>query len=248
LLIISVYAIARRSAAQLTPVQLARKRAYDREAQRAVRAKNRLHLEKLERELTELRNNPDREVQELRHRNRVLENELLFLQQACGGYMASYPPRPTDMLPLHPFSLPRTTQNNYGSALREAPVTQVPTVSTDYKQMDRLPRYCPSLVESQTYYSSGSHHRCPPTVAGPAEAASSGHKLASDRLVNKVFMQSVSPASMDNGNFCWGPVQNYPALEDGGAGTGVFVTSKAWAGSGIVQPRQDGSQVTSQGG
>ncbi|KAL5610907.1 hypothetical protein FOBRF1_007024 [Fusarium oxysporum] len=67
-----------RSASTLTPSQLARKRANDREAQRAIRARTKEHIERLERELEELKSKQswDQFVLELLRRNKALEDEL----------------------------------------------------------------------------------------------------------------------------------------------------------------------------
>jgi regulator of replication initiation timing len=70
----------------LTPSQLARKRANDREAQRAIRARTKEHIENLERELEELRRtqNRDETVQDLMKRNQALEAELNRLRESMG--------------------------------------------------------------------------------------------------------------------------------------------------------------------
>ncbi|KAI0108242.1 hypothetical protein F4814DRAFT_50217 [Daldinia grandis] len=75
-----------RSVSTLTPSQLARKRANDREAQRAIRARTKEHIESLEREIEELRSHQDRDqtIQTLLRRNRSLENELHHLRESMG--------------------------------------------------------------------------------------------------------------------------------------------------------------------
>lgn len=79
----------------LTPSQLARKRANDREAQRAIRARTKEHIERLEREIDELkcRNSRDETIQELLRRNKALEQELAALRETVGLQAGrSYPP------------------------------------------------------------------------------------------------------------------------------------------------------------
>jgi hypothetical protein len=68
----------------LTPSQLERKRANDREAQRAIRARTKEHIDRLEREISELKGNlnRDRTVQELLQKNRALEEELYRLKES----------------------------------------------------------------------------------------------------------------------------------------------------------------------
>ncbi|KFH40378.1 hypothetical protein ACRE_089600 [Hapsidospora chrysogenum ATCC 11550] len=75
-----------RSVSTLTPAQLARKRANDREAQRAIRARTKEHIERLEAELDELRSERQRDqtVQELLLRNKMLEQELKSLRESMG--------------------------------------------------------------------------------------------------------------------------------------------------------------------
>ncbi|KAF4976832.1 hypothetical protein FZEAL_6573 [Fusarium zealandicum] len=82
-----------RSVSTLTPSQLARKRANDREAQRAIRARTKEHIDRLERELEDLKSkhNRDQTVQELLRRNKVLEEELMRLKENMGVPMTSSP-------------------------------------------------------------------------------------------------------------------------------------------------------------
>ncbi|KAF6527592.1 hypothetical protein HZS61_007894 [Fusarium oxysporum f. sp. conglutinans] len=80
-----------RNVSTLTPVQLARKRAKDREAQRAIRARTKEHIERLERELAGLRSKQsrDRTVQELLRRNKAIEKELIQLKEIMRESMTS---------------------------------------------------------------------------------------------------------------------------------------------------------------
>ncbi|KAI1488876.1 hypothetical protein F5X96DRAFT_680150 [Biscogniauxia mediterranea] len=75
-----------RSVSTLSPSQLARKRANDREAQRAIRARTKEHIENLEREIEELRSrqNRDQTIQELLRRNKALEEEVHRLREGMG--------------------------------------------------------------------------------------------------------------------------------------------------------------------
>lgn len=72
-----------RSVSKLTPSQLARKRASDREAQRVIRARTKENIGRLERELDELKSKKSRDqtVQELLRRNKALEDELNRLKE-----------------------------------------------------------------------------------------------------------------------------------------------------------------------
>ncbi|KAI1284039.1 hypothetical protein F5Y07DRAFT_407540 [Xylaria sp. FL0933] len=88
-----------RSVSTLTPSQLARKRANDREAQRAIRARTKEHIENLEREIDELRSQQSRDqtVQDLLGRNRALEDEVRRLRESLGIRSAGHnaPPYPS---------------------------------------------------------------------------------------------------------------------------------------------------------
>ncbi|KAH7110630.1 hypothetical protein B0J13DRAFT_632029 [Dactylonectria estremocensis] len=68
-----------RSVSTLTQSQHARKRANDREAQRANRVRTKEKIGRLERELEELKT-----IQELIHRNKALEDEISRLRETMG--------------------------------------------------------------------------------------------------------------------------------------------------------------------
>ncbi|KAH7231023.1 hypothetical protein BKA59DRAFT_461325 [Fusarium tricinctum] len=80
-----------RRVSTLTNEQLARKRANDREAQRAIRIRTKEHIERLERELVELRSNQrrDQTIQDLLRRNTAIERELIRLKEIMGAATAS---------------------------------------------------------------------------------------------------------------------------------------------------------------
>ncbi|EGU73820.1 uncharacterized protein FOBCDRAFT_139249 [Fusarium oxysporum Fo47] len=80
-----------RRVSTLTPARLARKRANDREAQRAIRARTKERIERLERELAELRSKQghDQTVQELLRRNKAIEKELIRLKEIMKVPMTS---------------------------------------------------------------------------------------------------------------------------------------------------------------
>ncbi|KAI1762615.1 hypothetical protein GGR53DRAFT_412881 [Hypoxylon sp. FL1150] len=82
-----------RSVSTLTPSQLARKRANDREAQRAIRARTKEHIDNLEREIEELRGQQDRDqtIQNLLRRNKSLEDELRRVRESLGQPVSMYP-------------------------------------------------------------------------------------------------------------------------------------------------------------
>ncbi|KAL5866455.1 hypothetical protein ACKVWM_011652, partial [Pyricularia oryzae] len=87
-----------RSVSTLTPSQLARKRANNREAQRAVRARTKEHIERLEREVEELKckQNRDETLQELIRKNKYLKKEIARLRETYGiPALTSHPYAPS---------------------------------------------------------------------------------------------------------------------------------------------------------
>ena len=87
-----------RSVSSLTPAQLARKRANDREAQRAIRARTKEHIERLERELDEVK----RSREELFRQNEALRNEVRELATINQALM---PGRPYPTPGTHPADM-----------------------------------------------------------------------------------------------------------------------------------------------
>jgi hypothetical protein len=66
----------------LTPEQLARKRANDREAQRSIRQRTKNHIEELERRIQDLSaENDEKNIEVLQRRNSELEGELRHLKE-----------------------------------------------------------------------------------------------------------------------------------------------------------------------
>jgi predicted translin family RNA/ssDNA-binding protein len=71
-----------RNVATMTPEQLARKRANDREAQRSIRQRTRHHIESLEQRIHDLSGDrqDERNTDEIQRRNEELEEELKRLK------------------------------------------------------------------------------------------------------------------------------------------------------------------------
>lgn len=127
-----------RSVSTLTPSQLARKRANDREAQRAIRARTKEHIDSLEREIEELRSqqNRDQTVQSLLRQNKSLEDELGRLRESLGLrhpdssdpyqpiFHSSSPPNPSYGQPVSIYPL-MPNMASYGDAT-EAWSTSMP--------------------------------------------------------------------------------------------------------------------------
>ncbi|KAL2264462.1 hypothetical protein VTK26DRAFT_27 [Humicola hyalothermophila] len=91
-----------RSVSSLTPQQLTRKRANDREAQRAIRLRTRQHIEHLEQTVKDFQNKKlqerlrDQELQRLLERNKQLEREVAALREgrSCPVPGMSFSPTP----------------------------------------------------------------------------------------------------------------------------------------------------------
>ncbi|QSZ36672.1 hypothetical protein DSL72_006553 [Monilinia vaccinii-corymbosi] len=83
-----------RSVSTLSPAQLARKRANDREAQRNIRLRTKEHIERLEARIEELTKgrNPDLELEEVRRRNEALEREVRVLNESIAQLRADDSP------------------------------------------------------------------------------------------------------------------------------------------------------------
>ncbi|KAK3683030.1 hypothetical protein LTR37_020628 [Vermiconidia calcicola] len=139
-----------RSVSTLSAAQLERKRANDREAQRAIRQRTKDHIEHLERNISELRaaSEANEKMATATHqRNRELEEENAYLRTKLGeaGYAMNAPPsegqRPPDQtaIPLHPTS----------------PAIQPPGASLPRPDSTSTPRSALSVNTSQ---SSSSRH------------------------------------------------------------------------------------------
>ncbi|KAL5611131.1 hypothetical protein FOBRF1_007248 [Fusarium oxysporum] len=161
----------------LTPAQLARKRANDREAQRAIRARTKAHIERLERELAEFKSNQDRDqtIQELLGRNEAIEKELIRLKEIMGAPMAllsSPAPGLTPRQLSFPDKLsPLTVCNGSLSTSSDAiPSPRGAPFPGDYSQQYiPLSNTCESLVSTISY----------PIPSNISTASSSGDYSAS---------------------------------------------------------------------
>ncbi|ODA79231.1 hypothetical protein RJ55_04824 [Drechmeria coniospora] len=157
-----------RSVSTLTPQQLARKRANDREAQRAIRARTKDHIEKLEQELEELRSlqSRDKTVQDLLRRNKALEDEVRHLKENMGISLTS-----------SPYSAPTVYDDNIsatssGGAIPSPQMSPLPT-GADYGQAlpdYSQPQYVP-LSNSSDAWSGLPSATIPSSVPSPSPSA-----------------------------------------------------------------------------
>ncbi|KAI1423683.1 hypothetical protein F5Y12DRAFT_716076 [Xylaria sp. FL1777] len=142
-----------RSVSTLTPSQLARKRANDREAQRAIRARTKEHIENLEREIDELRSQHSRDqtVQDLLGRNRALEDEVRRLRESLGirtaGHNVPYP-------------------NSYNSSSSQ-PSSSYGHSTPEYPVVSDLPPYS-NVPDTTSIWPASVPCSLPSTVSSPA--------------------------------------------------------------------------------
>ncbi|KAI0019273.1 hypothetical protein F4780DRAFT_457583 [Xylariomycetidae sp. FL0641] len=163
-----------RSVSTLTPSQLARKRANDREAQRAIRARTKEHIENLEREIEQLRarHSRDETVQDLLRRNKALEDELHRLRDGVGIRSSG---------PSAPYHSP------FNSSSRTSPFGQS---TPDYSVVSDISPYS-NRPETTDAWPSSVPYSVPSTVSSPS---SSG---APDDFGSNYFPTSAPSAVMD---------------------------------------------------
>ncbi|KAI0466753.1 hypothetical protein F4859DRAFT_526439 [Xylaria cf. heliscus] len=164
-----------RSVSTLTPSQLARKRANDREAQRAIRARTKEHIENLEREIDELRSQQSRDqtVRDLLGRNRALEEEVKQLRESLGIRTA----RPSLSYPSS-YTGSSSQQSPYGQSTPEYPmVSDLPPYSNVHETTNVWPGSVPCSL--------------PSTVSSPSSPA------APEDYANNYFPPNTSSAIIE---------------------------------------------------
>ncbi|CEJ83926.1 hypothetical protein VHEMI03302 [[Torrubiella] hemipterigena] len=151
-----------RSVSTLTPSQLARKRANDREAQRAIRARTKEHIENLERQLEELKSSQsrDRTVQELMRRNRALEDELARLRESMG-----MPPAVTSPYSTNAVSF--DDNHSAGSGTVPSPNMSPSTDYHHYQQQSGSSQYAASMTTGDGWAAG----TMPSNVSSPSSAS-----------------------------------------------------------------------------
>ncbi|KAI0392077.1 hypothetical protein F5Y17DRAFT_478134 [Xylariaceae sp. FL0594] len=199
-----------RSVSTLTPAQLARKRANDREAQRAIRARTKEHIENLEREIDELRSQKSRDqtVQELLGRNRALEDEVRRLRESLGIRTAAgpgMPPYPTS------YSGSSSQPSSYG------------TNTPEYPMLSDMPPYS-SVPDNTNVWSSSVPCSIPSTVSSPSSPGApddfGGNYFPTSTPGNVLERSSMPPALNSPVASCMGG--------DVGFGDAKSVNSRVW--------------------
>ncbi|KAI3322495.1 hypothetical protein HD806DRAFT_127425 [Xylariaceae sp. AK1471] len=198
-----------RSVSTLTPAQLARKRANDREAQRAIRARTKEHIENLEREIDELRSQKSRDqtVQDLLGRNRALEDEVRRLRESLRirttGHGMPYP----------------TSYNNSSSQPSSYGHT-----TPEYPMVSDMPPYS-NIPDTTNVWPSSVPCSLPSTVSSPSSPG------APEEYGNNYFPTSAPSTVMKRSSLP--PGMNSPAASCMGGGDMGFddvkpATSRVW--------------------
>ncbi|KAI0879008.1 hypothetical protein GGS24DRAFT_276719 [Hypoxylon argillaceum] len=197
-----------RSVSTLTPSQLARKRANDREAQRAIRARTKEHIENLEREIDELRSQQSRDqtVRDLLGRNRALEDEVRRLRESLGirnaGPALQYP-------------------NSYNNSSSQA--SPYGHSTPEYPMVSDLPPYS-NVHDTTSVWPSSVPCSLPSTVSSPSSPA------APDDFGSNYFPAHTSSAILERSSMP--PTINSPAAScitsDMGFDDVKSVPSRVW--------------------
>ncbi|WQF89082.1 Putative basic-leucine zipper domain superfamily [Colletotrichum destructivum] len=243
-----------RSVSTLTPSQLARKRANDREAQRAIRARTKEHIERLERELEELKSERGRDqsqtVQELLRKNKALEEELFKLRESMGvpngqsypnsGMAASSLASSSAWLPLVRADSAPVYDDNLSSISGAVPSPRSSPFPSngDYNVMQELgPSYVP-MPDASESWGPGIPVSVPSTVSSPSSSANTDEYGAGyiPTSVPAPMMDARSiPAKMDYDDVDSVPRRWIPSQPlNGSPSTGAHVSSSVVSSSPAV--------------
>ncbi|KAI0431235.1 hypothetical protein F5Y09DRAFT_202903 [Xylaria sp. FL1042] len=223
-----------RSVSTLTPSQLARKRANDREAQRAIRARTKEHIENLEREIDELRSQQSRDqtVQDLLGRNRALEAEVRRLRESLGirstGHNVPYPSS---------YNGSSSQPSSYGHSTPEYPIvsdmppySNVPDTTSIWPSS--VPCSLPSTVSSpsspsapeeygNTYFPPNTssvileRSSMPPTIHSPAASCITNGDVGFDdvkSVTSRIWMPTADRHRPNLPNLPSGPLERVPGV------------------------------------
>ncbi|KAL0942140.1 uncharacterized protein CTRU02_200026 [Colletotrichum truncatum] len=240
-----------RSVSTLTPSQLARKRANDREAQRAIRARTKEHIERLERELEELKSERNRDqsqtVQELLRKNKALEEELFKLRESMGiPNGQSYPNSGTaaaaasssawvslaraDSAPVYDDNL-----SSISGAVPSPRSSPFPS-NGDYNVMQELgPSYVP-MPDASESWGPGIPVSVPSTVSSPSSSANTDEYGAG-------YIPTSVPAPMMDARSIPAKME-YDDVDSGGWSFPNHSVSRRWISS---QPSPNGPPTSAHG-
>ncbi|KAF4417973.1 hypothetical protein FACUT_11944 [Fusarium acutatum] len=186
----------------LTPSQLARKRARDREAQRAIRARTKEHIERLDRELAALKlsQSCDQTVQELLNRNRALEEELMRLKKNMKVQIASSlnsaPGLNSPQLSLsESVSSTLTFNDSLGTSTDAIPSPRGSPFPSDYYNV--LPDYSQQHVPLSNCESLASTISCPSpsNVSNPSSSADYNAGYISISVLSSILPSNTNSSS-----------------------------------------------------
>ncbi|KAL8708070.1 MAG: hypothetical protein Q9220_007002 [cf. Caloplaca sp. 1 TL-2023] len=185
-----VSSITSRGVANLTPDQLAKKRANDREAQRAIRERTKSQIETLERKIQELSSQqPHKELQTILKQKQLVENEninikqklkaaMLLLQPLLGSQGGSIAGSSLDP-GRDPHPLPQTISQFSDTASLRSSVSASPTFGTASPAQHASP-----ISSAPTYTSQPMYPPESPVTNEQRNGLTSGMNMASphDRL------------------------------------------------------------------
>ncbi|KAL8971966.1 MAG: hypothetical protein Q9197_003009 [Variospora fuerteventurae] len=119
--------ISTRGVANLTPEQLAKKRANDREAQRAIRERTKTQIESLEKKIEELSNQqPHRELQTVLEQKQLIEKENVQIKKKLSAVLSLLQPLLANGAPGRSAVLFSTMQNAAASNVNQHALTSAP--------------------------------------------------------------------------------------------------------------------------
>ncbi|KAI1439133.1 hypothetical protein GGR50DRAFT_2822 [Xylaria sp. CBS 124048] len=208
-----------RSVSTLTPSQLARKRANDREAQRAIRARTKEHIENLEREIDELRSqqNRDQTVQDLLGRNRALEDEIRRLRDSLGvrtsgpayNGSSSQPSPYGHSTPEYPMVSDMPPYSNVSDTTSVWPAS-LPSTGSSPSSPAALEEYGNNYFPSNASSTIIERTSLPPSISSPVAQCMNGD-LGFDGVKSVAFRVWMPPADRHRSHFS--NVPNTSAVE-----------------------------------
>ncbi|KAF7861437.1 hypothetical protein EAF04_008002 [Stromatinia cepivora] len=196
-----------RSVSTLSPAQLARKRANDREAQRSIRLRTKEHIERLEARVEELTNgrHTDVELEEARRRNEALELEVRQLSEDLAQLRdddSSDPDRSNDLI------FPNNANISSSSARDISRVVSTPRSinSRDFEAPWYHPGTSRNSIRTHTHPSSAAFV----PINGVAQAPGPASAGSLDENSHFPYFDTNSSANLtDVGN--WAPPRSLPS-------------------------------------
>ncbi|KAK2036977.1 BZIP transcription factor [Colletotrichum somersetense] len=186
-----------RGVANLTPEQLAKKRANDREAQRAIRERTKNQIETLERRIQELTSQqPYQDLQAVQRAKEAVEAENADLKRRLAAFIASIQPlisappptqaEPSQLGDLHA----RHGPNGFTALAEPPPVFTSPSVSYSHVYQANGPvsannASTPNSVASPASIDHTAGRQATPAGGGVSGLSSPNHMYAASKMLNQ---------------------------------------------------------------